>query len=177
MGTLVPAQMYDHTLVTIKGPPRLNRLDFSAAPAAAQTILQGALVSINAAGAIVEGCDVGVAANRPMPMWAIQATDDFDANSDVGNISGGVQSAVVATGGFEIETTEFVNAPTTYAPNDLLQPGLAADLGDVKLATVPPYGAETIVGCVSKAKATNRDGVTVLRFWTMFLPASLPATT
>ena len=175
MGTLVPSQMYDHTLVTVKGPPRLNRLDFSAAPAASQTILQGACVSINSAGAIVEGCVVGVAANRPMPMWAIQATDDFDANSDVGNISGGVQSAVVATGGFEIETTEFVNSPTTYAPNDLLKPGLTTNLGKVMLATVPPYGVEVVVGCVSKIKATNRDGVTVLRFWTMFLPASLPA--
>jgi hypothetical protein len=167
--------MYDHTLVTVKGPPRLNRLDFSAAPAAAQTILQGAIVSINSAGAIVEGCAVGIGANRPMPMWAIQATTDFDANSDVGNISGGVQSAVVATGGFEIETTEFVD--TVYAPNDLLKPGLVASLGKFTLATVPPYGAEVIVGCVSKAVATNRDGVSVLRFWTMFLPASLPVST
>lgn len=172
MGTLVPAQMYDHTLVSVKGPDRLNRLDFSAAPADNSTILPGAVVSIDASSNIVEGCAVGIDANRPMPMFALQGTDDFDANSDVGNISGGVQSALVATGGFEIETTEFVD--TTYAPNDLLTAGTAGDLGLVTLATVPPYGTELVLGCVSKAVATNRDGVSVLRFWTMFLPASLP---
>ena len=170
MGTLTPSQMYDHSLTVVKGPSLMHRLDFHAAPLSTETIYQGSLCSLNLSGQLRAGCPAGAAWNRPMPMWAIQGINDFDANSDVGNISGGVMSGVVATGGFEIETTEYVTTDT-YQPNDLLTNGTGGDLGDVKRATESPYGDQLICGVVSTGVSTNADGKSVLRFWTVYLPA------
>lgn len=169
MGTMTPSQMYDHSLVTVKGPGRLTRLDYHAAPKTGESIQEGAACSIDSDGELIAGVPAGSAGNRPMPMFAIQYTDAFDANSDVGNISGGYQSAVVAVGGFEIQTTEYVE--DTYAPNDLLTAATGGNAGKVEKASGVPYDAEVIVGCISKGNETNRDGVSVLTFWTMFLPA------
>jgi hypothetical protein len=168
-GNLTPNQMFDHKLSVIKGPSPMHRLDYAAAPTSGLDVDEGSIISLNSAGTFVAGCAVGAVFNRPMPMFAIQATNDFDANSDTGNISGGVQSAVVATGGFEIETTEFVSG--TYNFNDTLTAATAGNAGMVARNTVGPYGAENVVGVVSAAVATNADGKSVLRFWTMFLPA------
>ena len=177
MGTLTPAQMFDHTLNVVKGPSLMHRLDYAAPPASGQTdILQGMLISLDVDGNIVKGCSNGAHYNRPMPMWAIQGIDDFDANSDVGNISGGVMSGVVATGGFEIETTEFVDG-VVYRSNDLLTGATGGDLGYVKRAAGAPYNEETIVGVVTKAIFTNQDGKDVLSFWTVYLPASIGTAT
>lgn len=170
MGTLTPASMFDHSLIVIKGPPMMNRLDFAAAPLSTETINEGAICSLNASGQLIEGCPVGSRANRPMPLFAIQGIDDFDANSDVGNISGGVMSAVVATGGFEIETTEYVTA-STYHPNDLLTAATGADVGKVKPCTESPYQDSLVCGVVSTGSATNEYSKSTLRFWTIFLPA------
>ena len=173
MGNLTPAQMYEHTLVTIKGPSRLNRLDYAVAPKALEAIKPGMAVSLDStAGTMIAGVPAGAAGNRPMPMFAIQDTNAFDANSDVNNMSGGVQSALVATGGFELESTEFLSANTVYPPNTLLKAGTTSShVGRIEPAAVSPYGAIPVVGVVSKGVSTNRDGISVLRFWTVYLPA------
>ena len=165
---MVPRQMFDHTLVVIKGPPRLNRLDYAIPPVSSGTFNQGALVSMNEDGLLVKGLAKPLIGTRPMPMFAIQDRDSYDANSDVGNISGGVNSAVVATGNFEIETTEFVAG--TYLPNKLLTAATAGDTGKVNVVTVAPYLGETVVGVVSKGTSINYNGKSVLRFWPVFLP-------
>ncbi len=169
-------------MTPIKGPTKMNRLDKSAETAASQTIHEGSLCSLNSSKKLIAGCAAGTPAsgNCPMPMFAIQDVNDFDANSDGvigtgatvsmgGNISGGVQSALVATGGFEISTSEYSTVGTpTYAPNDLLTDGTA---GLVKKLAKAPFGTASVVGCVSDGVATNVDGVSVLAFWTMFIPA------
>ncbi len=170
MGTLTHGQMYDHTLVTVKGPGRLTRLDYAAAPKTGEAIAPGMVCSIDANGEMIAGCPNGSAGNRPMAMFALQDTDAFDANSDSGNISGGVQSAVVATGGFEVQSTEF-DSGETYAPNDLLKDKAGADDGTLTLLGQAPYGNTAAVGCVSKGVETNKEGVSVLTFWTCWLPA------
>jgi len=169
-GTLTPSQMFEHTLVVVKGPSLMNRLDFAAPPKAAEEIRQGMVMSLNSDGQLVAGCNIGITFNRPMPIFAIQDINDFDANSDVGNISGGIMSGVIATGGFEIETTEYVSG--TYLPNDLLTAATGADAGKVSRCTADPYGAEVVLGCVSRGANTNQYGKSVLAFWTMFLPAT-----
>ena len=169
MGNLSPSQMFDHTLNVIKGPSLMHRLDYAAAPKADEEIRPGSVCSIDSNGQLVAGCAAGTAMNHPMPMFAIQDINDFDANSDVGNISGGVMSAVVATGGFEIETTEYVTAGT-YNPNDLLTAS-ASSKGKVARMGEAPYGGQVGIGCVSKGVSTNADGKSVLRFWTVFIPA------
>ena len=166
MGNIVPGQMFDHNISVVKGPSLMHRLDCAAAPKAGEEIYEGGLMSLDAGGNFLAGCPAGALGVQPMPVFAIQNVNDFDANSDEGNLSGGVMSGYVATGGFEIATTEFDAG--TYVPNQLLTEGAAAT---VKPATPLPYLAEPIVGCVSKAPAINADGKNMLSFWTMFLPA------
>ena len=164
--------MFDHTLNVIKGPGQMHRLDHHAPPAENESILFGMVMSKNQDGNLVAGCPAGAHYNRPMPMFAIQNRDDFDANSDVGNISGGVMSGIVATGGFEVETTEFVG--DTYNVNDMLTAENAGlDKGKVKKAASAPYQQETVCGVVSKKVITNTDGIQALTFWTVYLPASI----
>ena len=175
MGNLVPAQMYDHSLVTIKGPSRLNRLDYAIAPAVGADFRPGMAVSIDSVnGLIIPGVPAGTGGNRPMPMFAIQDVNSYDANSDRNNMSGGVNSALVATGGFEVESTEYKSAQTVYPPNTLLKASVAPNAGRIEPAAASPYtGGVCIIGVVSKGVNTNRDGITALRFWTVYLPTSV----
>jgi len=165
-GTLTPGQMYDHTLVPVKGAIAPRRLDFAAAPKADEAIVEGMCCSLDSNGELVKGCPVGAVGNKPMPIFVINSQDDFDTNSDKGNISGGVMSGLVGSGAFEVESTEYDDGET-YAPNDLLQ---SAD-GSITLLGVLPYGALTAVGVVSTGVETNKDGKSVLRFWTEYIPA------
>lgn len=175
MGTLVPSQMFDHNIDVVKGPSLMHRLDFHAAPVAGEAINEGSVMSLNPDGKFIAGCPAGgVAAVQPMPIFAMQGINDFDANSDVGNISGGVMSGYVATGGFEIATTEF-DAGGTYLPNTLLtafEGGAAGTEGFLTDATGSAYKLETICGVVSKAAAVNADGKSMLSFWSCYLPSA-----
>ena len=170
---MTPNPLIRELLNVVKGPSKMHRLDKYAVPASGQEeIHEGALVSLNNNGELVKGLSNGAGANRPMPMFAIQDIDDFDANSDVGNISGGVMSAIVATGGFEIETTEFVE--DSYNCNDLLTGGTAGNLGKVTKATAV-YGNDTVCGVVSSTDlvsgAKQADKKAMLTFWTVYIPA------
>lgn len=166
-GNLTPNQMFEHTLVPVKGAIAPRRLDYHAAPAAAEDIIEGMCCSLNATGELIKGCPLGAVGNKPMPIFVINGQDDFDTNSDKGNISGGVMSGLVGSGAFEVESTEF-NSGSAYLPNDLLQ-GLASGLLD--LLGQLPYGNLTAVGVVSNGVSTNRDGISILRFWTEYIPA------
>lgn len=170
MGTLVPGQMYDHTLVPVKGAIAPRRLDYAAPPAVGQAIVEGMCCSLNNSGEFVAGCPVGATQQKPMPIFVINSQDDFDTNSDVGNISGGVMSGLVGSGAFEVETTEF-NEAQAMLPNTLLK---SVDGSLEELGTLP-YLAATVVGVVSKGKSTNRDGVAILTFWTEYIPAGADA--
>lgn len=170
-GNLVPDQMFDHTLVPVKGAIAPRRLDYHAAPKAGEDILEGMCCSLDSNGELVKGCPVGAVGNKPMPIFVINSQDDFDTNSDKGNISGGVMSGLVGSGAFEVESTEFETG-STYNPNDLLQ-GLAT--GNLDLLGALPYGILTAVGIVSKGVSTNRDGISILTFWTEYIPAGADA--
>jgi hypothetical protein len=162
--------MYDHTLVPVKGAIAPRRLDYSVAPKLGEDIVEGMCCQLDlVTGELIKGCGPGAAGVRPMPIFVINSQDDFDTNSDTGNISGGVMSGLVGSGAFEVETTEFEDLPTAYPPNTLLQSELGE--GWVKPLGVSPYGALTAVGVVSKGKSTNRDGVGILTFWTEYIPA------
>ena len=176
MGTLNPSQMFDHNLDVVKGHSLMHRLDFHAAPLAGEEINEGSLMSLDANGLFIAGCPPGAAGAIvvPMPIFALQGINDYDANSDIGNISGGVMSGIVATGGFEIATTEF-DAGGTYAPNTLLVSDEGGTKGFVTEAAAPAYGDETICGVVSKPAAVNADGKSMLSFWTVYLPSATPA--
>lgn len=176
-------QMYDHELVVVRGPAPQHRLEYAAPKASDVDFVRGTVISADDLGNIVKGCAVGKAGNRPMPMFAIQGTADLDAYTDEYNTSVGVQSAIVATGGFEIATTVF-DKDATYNVNDLLT---CDSTGKVVKAAGDAYGAEVILGVCSVARSkgeatndisvptTNSYGVPLLTFWSVYLPATKAA--
>lgn len=161
-GTLTPSQSYEHVLDVVGGYSGTHDLQFFAAPATGETFNEGALLYVDSDGNLAAG-----GGNTYMPMWAIGGVNDWDTNSDVGNISGGVVSAYVATGGYELFTTEY-DSGETYAPNDLL----TADTVTAGYVTKSPtaYNTKVIVGCVSRGTATEDYNQSVLYFWPMFIP-------
>lgn len=165
-GTNVPAQMFDHELNPVKGWPSPYALDKSAEIATGVTgILKGMCISLEvASGKWKRGC-----LNGEMPCFAFPQQGDFDVDSDVGNISGGVLTGLVATGGYELETTEYtgqgfgVNIPLT-AENT---PG--ATQGKLKPTTIG--STDMIVGVCNRGPAVNEFGKNMVRFWPVYLPS------
>ena len=179
MGLLVPGQNFDHLLDVISGYDGMHDLQYHAVPATGETWQRGALLSIDANGQYIAGLS-GLAGGE-MPMWAINARNDFDANSDVGNISGasarqdgqllGGIASFVATGGYELATTEFDPvAIAAYVPNAPLV-HFPATPGFVTAGSNPPAIDESIVGIVSKGVRAEVYGQSVLQFWSVYLPA------
>lgn len=165
----------------VKGAPPSHRLTFKAQGESADTVInEGSLISLNADGKFVLGCGAGDGLNLPMPMLS---GSDSSQNGVVlygAQAVGGNYLGFVFTGGFEVETTEYVSG--TYKPGDALTGATGNDLGKFKLATVKAYAtkalettvAEPIVGIVSTGigNADNDGVVKVLRFWTVFIPAN-----
>jgi len=169
--------MYDHSLTELSGRSTMHALDFTAVPLSGDEYpaAAGGVMTLTSAGYFTGGLGNGVAStiandhNAPMAIFAIQGIDEFDANSDIGNISGGNMSGLVASGGYEIQTTEFVSG--TFYPNDTLTFAETTDRGKVELSAAA-YSTENIVGVVSRGVVTNADAVSTLSFWTVWAPAS-----
>lgn len=164
------AKMTGHVCVAVKGPPPNWRAEFSAQGADInQEIHEGSLISLNENGQFVLGCPAGTGANRPMPMWSCKDKNNAGVVQYGGNVFAGNYHGLVATGGYEIETSEF-NADETYAVNDMLMPGEA---GKVTKATGAAYGAFPVVGVVSCAVDMNRTcACKTIRFWSTYIPAA-----
>lgn len=169
-GTNTPAQMYDHELNAKKGWPSPYAVDYSAEYADGETgVKAGMVVSLDANGKFVRGMSSGA-----MAIFALQNQSDFDVASDIGNISGGVGSGLVAEGAYELQSTEFVT--DNYAPNDPLtvdDGGVTpADKGKLKKASA--LYAEDVVGIVSAGQTDSEHNANIkfLAFWPVFLPAT-----
>ena len=208
---LTPGQNYDHLLDPISGYDGMHDLQFTEYLEDTTDNHRGSLMSLSDNGLI----QVGMASLHAMPMWAINASYDFDVaggvdwpagggplyRSDAGNIAGQTLApdnttvkrrhvgCFVATGGFELVTTEF-NPATTYNENDPLvaytvvggEPAGSFPAGWVDVGTILGGGElaleEQIVGIVSKIDVDAADGQLtevydqqVIRFWPVYLPA------
>jgi len=161
--------MFDHELNEKKGWPSPYAVDYSAEYASGVTGAKaGSVVSLDANGQLVRGLN----SNGAMAIFLLQNQSDFDVSSDVGNISGGVGSGLVACGAYELQTTEFVT--DTYAPNDALtveNSALSDDYGKLKKGTV--Y-TDPIVGVVSSGQSDSEHNATtkLLSFWPVWLPTT-----
>lgn len=167
-GTNTPAQMYDHELNVKKGWPSPYAVDYSAEYADGETGVQaGMVVSLDANGKFVRGLSAGA-----MAIFALQNQADFDVTSDVGNISGGVGSGLVAAGAYELQSTEFVT--DNYAPNDPLTVEAAAGDDEGKLKKATGLYAEDVVGIVSAGQTDSEHNANIkfLAFWPVYLPAT-----
>lgn len=186
--TRFTAQMYDHIIDPVRGPQVGHRLEYYAPAAIGESWNRGAVISADNTGKLVAGCLAGSSFNRPMPMFALQGTDDLDVWSDDVNpqrdgagAPAGVPSALVASGGFEIATSEFESEDSgdavIYNVNDQLT---CDETGKLIKKT---SASEPTVGIVSAARTANgvrknELGVQVRRYttdllflWTFFIPA------
>lgn len=147
----------------------------------AKKIFQGSVVSLDANGEYVAGCPAGTATNCPVPFISLKNVFDPDVTTGYNSgdnwtkrstfsAQGGKITAIPATAGYEMETTEFDTA-ATYAPNDALVAGTGDNLGKVVKAT-SGIGSESILGFVSLAPATDEHGNKRLAFFTAFVPAA-----
>jgi hypothetical protein len=152
----------------------MHDLQYAAEPVDNADWRRGALISVNSAGKIAANLPIATA----MPIFAIVDSTDYDAASDTGNTSGGTVSGFVATGGYELKTTEvdldnFVAAD--YTPNRALVSAWIADntqQGKVAPAAGAGFPAlENIVGTVSRGVLTDVYDQSVLYFWPEHLPA------
>ena len=178
-GTYTPGQMFDHTEIELSGRSLSYPLDFAAPSDPTETVpvMQGGACSLNDDGQIVTGLGAtgvvtAVDGKTPMCLIAIQGKEEYDVQSDIGNFSGGTQSALVASGGYEIETTEFVpaGAGDEYLPNEPLTFATGADRGKFEKAP-DKYSTAQVVGVVSRKVNVNEYGKSVLAFWSVFCPA------
>jgi len=97
----------------------------------------------------------------------------------------GKVNGLVATGAYELETTEFDTAQT-YSPNDLLRSVTSnTDANAGKLTNQDASGGvgfattakcvryvESAVGVCSRGTYTNKNGMAALGFWPVYLPGT-----
>ena len=159
-----PPQMFDHILEPIKGWFGMNSLDKDVTPLLLTDarLISGRVGYLNAAGLFVPG----LAANA-MPLFMFPNASDFDVYRDAGGVGGGKMMALVATGGYELQSSEFIAG--VYAPNDPLTARNVDDTNMGKLLKGVFY-TNTICGVVSDGQLTNENSIAVLQFWSYFLP-------
>jgi hypothetical protein len=117
-----------------------------------------------------------------MGIFLFQYANDFDVANPgvVGSttywtpiIPGGNQMGLVATGAYELETTEYDTAQT-YLPNQPLR-ALAADTGATGGTLTNQgftFGTNAYVGVVSRGTYVNAYGQNVLAFWPVYAPTA-----
>jgi len=182
--------MFDHTLDACKGWFHEAALDHSAKLSANVTVdpyEQGRVVHLNSVGEYESGVS-----NTGMAIFLLNSSDD----SDVANPGGdywtavaptGAMSGLVATGAYELESSEFI--AQTYVPGNLLGAAVSnasATIGgflnnedDAGTALSVPWELDStsatgtdqaVCGVVSTGTNTNSHGISVLRFWPVYLP-------
>jgi hypothetical protein len=175
------SMMFDTTLTGLKGWPSPVALDFTAKFDAAVTlnpVPAGVVVHLNGSGKFELGAQL-----LQMPLFLIQNSTDFDVANAGGNnwtavAPAGNVTGLVATGGYELETTAFDTAQT-YAPNDHLTSVISnsasngGSLTNQSLGVLyAASGMTNRCGVVSRGKYTNAYGKTVLAFWPIYLPGN-----
>lgn len=150
----------------------------------AEKIVRGSVVSLNEEGKFKLGCPVGSGNIYPMPMFARKNAYDPDVMTGaVGestgetlatSVVGGRMAAYVATGGFELESSEFDKA-ATYKVNMALTADAAGKVVPAGSGTV--YGNQTVLGIVSQVPFRSKASFNVygtgnnrICFWTTFFP-------
>jgi hypothetical protein len=181
-----PSQMFEHAMVAMKGWSDAAALDFAAPLSANVTFVvpRGRVVHVNAVGQF----EMGVG-ETDMAIFLLNGQADFDV-SNPGMSSGGVfmhqpimpvgiMSGLVATGAYELNTSEY-DSGQTYVPGDLLSAG--ANNTDITKGGVVTNQKQTggelhqyvdpICGVVSRGVFANEHGINVLAFWPVWLPGA-----
>lgn len=176
------ANIYTHALNIVRGDRGMvHNLLFTAQKSANVTfsLKEGRCVHLNSEGEFETG-----ASGNQMPLFVLQTESDPDVDQtysedDYQVFPAGAITAVVATAGVELSTTEY-DTERTYAPNDLLRAPVAntnATTGGrltnesvVKVASATPASSTCVCGVVSVGEDDhpNAKNEQVLRFWPIF---------
>jgi hypothetical protein len=196
------AQLFAQALDDVKGWFHLAALDHSAKLSSAllgqsTVIPAGRVAVINDVGEFVLD-RTGLSTNEltAMPIYLWNGSDHADVQNDGTSSANsstvnwyaisptGVMSGLVATGGYELQTTEF--ADRTYLPNDLLTAGTDGILTNLNVTAYTTWvcgvaswhvqgvadGTDPSGGqaAASSPRGYNAHGVETLTFWSYFLP-------
>jgi hypothetical protein len=182
---VAPDLPFEHGLDIKKGWFDMASLDYSAKlGSVAYNLPRGRVVHLE----VVGGQEVFLPGVRTtdVAIFLLNGATDPDVSNPGTTASGrfvqqavsptGKLSGVVATGGYEIDSTEFVSN-RTYAPGDLLTAPTGAASGDAATGGVLTNASvvqfvNPVVGVVSSGKHKNHNGVDTLSFWSVYLPGA-----
>jgi hypothetical protein len=189
-----PDLMFEHGLDVKKGWFDMASLDYSAKlkSTVSYDVPRGRVVHLQKES----GKDVfapGVSTTG-VAIFLLNGSADADVSNPGTTASGafmhqavspsGKLSGLVATGGYEIATTEYVKTSgnpavaVVYSPGDLLTApttGGSTVEGVLTKASAVQY-VNPVCGVVSSGAAKNHNGVDTLSFWCVYLPAGTAAT-
>jgi hypothetical protein len=199
-----PMMMFQHCLDELKGWPDESALDYdaflapsgtnSAAPAPplyvnVAPVYGGACVHVNSLGQFVLG--VGP---TDMAIFLLQGSQELDVGNPGGNnwtpiAPTGKMSGLVATGAYELETTEFdpTVACTTFLPGMQLTSPLETAITGTDLTSAGKLFAQTnwpggtagtavkgtanpVCAVASRIGHINHNKVPVVSFWPVYVP-------
>lgn len=188
-GLYSPDLMFEHCTNAKKGWFDMSSLDIAAPGSANVTfpIPRGRVVHLNSVGQFEMGLS-----GTEMGVFLLNGSYDYDVNNP-GTTRGGnfVQQAVmpsgnlsglVATGGYELYTTEY-DPSRTYTPGDLLTAvanntssavgGLLTNAGTGSHGNVKQY-VDAACGVVSTGLGPhpNQNSMSVLSLWPIYLPGA-----
>lgn len=174
-----PRQMFDHTLDAVKGwlPGNMASLDCHgklSADVTVDPVYAGRVVHKNddeefELGVVGTQMAIFLLQNSDDPDVANEGGDDFQAIAPRGN-----QSGLVATGGYEVASTEY-DRDQTYHVNDVLRAiksNSNATTGGRLTNAGFTLGTTAGVGVVSKLPAKNSHKKYVITFWTAYIPGT-----
>lgn len=148
--------------------------------AASYKIRQGSVVSLDATGQYVIGCPAGTGANCPVPFISMKNIIDPDVQTgkegktmkdSTYSAVGGIITAIPATAGYEMESTEFV--ANTYHQNDALTPATGDNIGKITAATQAPGAGQPILGFVTEPSRVDWFNNTRIGFLLHFIPTGI----
>jgi hypothetical protein len=179
--------MFEHALNARKGWFQPAALDYSTKLSTDVTFTPsaGRVVHLNAAAEF----EMGVG-ETDMGIFLLQGEDAYDVGNTGTTASGnfmhqaiipaGDMSGLVATGAYELDSTEF-DTTRDYVPNDLLTAGpsnpviatggVLTNAGSGAAGDVQQF-VDPVCGVVSKGSFNNEHGINVLAFWPVWLPGS-----
>lgn len=174
-----PSLMFEHGLDVAKGWFQPAALDF-AAPLSENVEFvtpRGRVVHVNNSGEFEMGVDT-----TEMAIFTLNGSEDFDVSNPGTTPTGnfmhqaiapkGIMSGLVATGAYEIESTEFDDS-RTYAANETLTAGsdnADIDVGGILTNVAAVLYVDAVCGVVSRGRFENAHGVPVLAFWPVYIP-------
>ena len=179
-----PDLPFEHAVDIKKGWFDMASLDYSAKLGSVSfTVPRGRVVHLEH----VDGKEVflpGVRATD-VAIFLLNGATDADVSNPGTTASGrfvqqaispsGKLSGVVATGGYEIDSTEF-HSELSYVAGDLLTAPTGScpiNSGTLTNASVTQF-VTPVVGVVSSGKHVNHNGVSTLSFWSVWLPGAVP---